>query len=88
MKISEMKATLVKNYISGLNKSSKWYEQDIADYKCNIDNISNAKLKEMYDNSIAFNSKSFEKIVAREESKLLKAGMFDINKLKPQNSLD
>ena len=88
MTILEMKKALINNHQSKLNKNSKWYQEDVADFKSNINKVSDSRIKEMYRNMVAFNSKSFEKWVAQEEGKMKKAGLFDMKNLKPQNCLD
>lgn len=87
-KTLEMKEALIENFRNSLNKKSKWYDSDLAEFKNNLDKVSESKILEMYNNMIAFNSKSFEKFVEKEEQKLLKGGMYNINNLKPKNCLD
>jgi len=84
----EMKTALINDCKNRLNKNSKWYSEDVADFKSNLNKVSDSRIKEMYSNIVAFNSKSFEKFVEKEERKLLKAGMYNMNNLKPQNCLD
>ena len=84
----EMKTGLINDCKNRLNKNSKWYNDDVADFKSNLNKCSDSRIKEMYSNSIAFDSKSFEKFVEKEERKLLKAGMYNMSNLKPQNCLD
>jgi hypothetical protein len=83
-----MKKELLENYKKTLSKSSKWYNQDIEDFKQNLDKCSKTKLKEMYNNMIAFNSEEFENKIKEEENKLMKAGMYNITKMQPVNMLD
>ena len=88
MTIVAMKKALISNHQSKLNKDSKWYHEDVADFKNNLNKVSDSRVKEMYRNMVAFNSPSFEKWVEQEEGKMLKAGLFDMKNLKPQNCLD
>lgn len=86
--VLEMKKALINDCKNRLNKNSKWYNDDVVDFKNNLNKCSDSRIKEMYNNSIVFNSKSFEKFIDKEKEKLLKAGMYNMNNLKSQNSLD
>lgn len=85
---SQMIETLVRNFKKSQNPNSKWYASDVKDFTMNVSKLSLKELEYRYNNSVAFNSKSFDKMVEKEETKLLKAGMYNVNKMKPINALD
>ena len=81
---------LVANYKKTLNPSSKWFTQDVADFKTNISRLSVKELEQklgrisQYVNDNSFLSKQ----VNKEIKNMDKAGMFNINKMKAANCMD
>ena len=67
---------LVAIYESSLNKESKWYQEDLANYKSNIARITPEEQQHLLNNIKALNSKVFENFVNREVNKMDKAGMY------------
>lgn len=83
------KQYLIQNFKARYaNKSSKWFASDVKDFTSNLNKVSASRLDEMYNNAIAFNSPEFEANIAKEEKKMLKAGLFEIGNMKIINALD
>ena len=80
MDIRRMKKMLIDSYQCKLNVKSKWYNNDLNDYKDNLDMCSDNRIIEMYNNTLALNSESVENLVTKEVNKMVDAGMFNLNK--------
>lgn len=78
----------VAAYKKSLNTNSKFYEQDVADFIRNVKNETPAKSATMLGNQKWLNSEESERYVNHEVGKLDRAGMFNINRMKPKNALD
>ena len=74
-------AELLKLWESTQNKSSRWFPQDKADFLSNVSKLSDDDVEMKLDRFRALTSKSFERAVDRELSKLDKAGMFNVRNI-------
>lgn len=83
--IQQERVRLFKNT---LNKSSKWYAQDLRDFIDNVSKETASKSKEVLSRVNAMNSKEFELSVAKEERKMEMAGLYELSNMKPKNALD
>ena len=88
MNRKQLIAELLAEYRKSLNPSSKWFTQDIQEFKEKVSELRTSEVAERLRNRRAFNSPAFEKLVAKEEAKLNKAGMYDIGNMRPENALD
>lgn len=86
----ELIKKLVSLYKLRLNPQSKFYTQDIQEYKerLSFDNVTELKRKLSNLESYSNEKSSFNKTVKKEISKMDKNGLFDINKIKSKNMLD
>jgi hypothetical protein len=78
----------VKLYKKSLNPKSKWFNQDVTDFKSQLENKSIAELKEQVSRLSVYDSSKFKKDANKEVSKLNKGGMFDISNMSGKNALD
>ena len=87
---STMIKKMVSIYSQTLNKKSKWYNTDLLDYETGLTKVSDSELNRIYNNVYQLNDETsqFNKQVDKEEIKLLKAGMYNIDKMSPKNCLD
>jgi hypothetical protein len=90
MKKNEMIEKMVSYYKKTLNKKSKWFETDIEDYRANLLKLSMEALREKYLRlqQIEDENSNFNKDIKKYISKLNKAGMYNIENMKPCNVLD
>jgi hypothetical protein len=75
--ISQMKKALFDMYAVNLSKSSKWYKEDIANYKTGLNSLTDYQVKERYDRQTALNSKAFGQWCGSYVDKLDRAGMYN-----------
>jgi hypothetical protein len=87
---SSLISQLVANYKKTLNTSSKWFAQDLADFKANVSRLSVKELEVKLGRLTSLNDEnsSFNKKVKKEVSLLNRGGMFDMSKMKAANCLD
>lgn len=78
----------VRLFKNSLNKSSKWYAQDLQDFIDNVSKEKPSKSTEVLGRVKAMNSKEFESQVAKEERKMERAGLFEMSNMRPINALD
>lgn len=87
-----MKSQLITEAIQAfkltLNPESKFYNQDIIEFKNAISKKSAQDIKDHINRLKSYSSKYFEKKVNKELSKLDKQGMFNIKNFSPDNCLD
>lgn len=81
---------LLEQRKKSLNKNSKWYSQDIADYKENISKLSVKDLESRLEMFNAFSDpkSQFNKMANAEMKLMNKGGMYNIGNMKPTNCLD
>ena len=81
---------LVANFKKTLKPSSKWFAQDVEDFKSNVEKLSVDELQIRWGNMNAMRNEnsSFNKAIRAEEKKMLKSGMFNVGCMKPENCLD
>jgi hypothetical protein len=83
-------AELTNLYKKSLNSSSKFYTQDVADFKKRAETKTEAQLRQQLANMkciMGMDSK-VNKIVNTEVKRMDKAGMFKVGNMKPVNALD
>lgn len=77
-----MKESLIKQcvklYSNSLNKSSKFYNDDLKDYEKYLQKLSIKDIKEKYGRISALNSKSFENECKFEVNKMIGFGCYDM----------
>ena len=80
----------VEIYAGTLNPNSKFYNEDLQNFKRGISAKSEEEIKLHIDRLIQFsNPKSqFNLSADKEVRKMDKGGMYDVNRLKPINALD
>lgn len=89
-----MKAQLIKKavelYKLTLNTNSKFYADDVRDFKANISGLSETQINEKISrlNAITSNKSTFNKSVEKEMRKMDNAGMFNVSSMAPKNALD
>jgi len=81
---------VIEAYKETLNPSSKWYEDDVNDFKRKISHKTEAELQQQLANILAISGKNqkFNSIVNKEINRMNKGGMFNVNAMKPINGLD
>ena len=81
---------LVANFKKTLNPSSKWFAQDVADFKANVLRLSVKELEQKLGRFAALNDeKSTLNKVVRKEVKLMdKSGLFNVSNMKLANCMD
>lgn len=81
---------VVKNFKTTLNSSSKWFIEDLSNFKKGVSEKSVKELEQMISNFNAMNDEnsSFNRSIRSEEKRMLKCGMFNVNNMKPFNCLD
>lgn len=84
----ELEKMTIREYKKSLDQDSKFFSQDVKAYRDYIAKMDISDLRQRYANLRYFNSEHFAAEIDRYEKKLLKAGMFDMGKLKPENALD
>ena len=77
-------------YKSTLNPKSKWYNDDLNSFIAIAETKTEAQLLQQLANlrAITGNDDRFNKVVEKEEKRMLKAGMFDIGNMQHKNALD
>lgn len=80
--------TAIELFTKTLDKKSKFYQQDITDFKNRIQSASAQQLEQSINNMSYMASKKSDIDFERETRKLDKAGMFNIGNMKPINALD
>ena len=89
---NKMKAKLIKQaielYKKTLDKKSKWYNDDLANFSSHIKTASLDKINQSINNMSYAQSKKADADFNRETRKLEKAGMFNIGNMKVINALD
>jgi hypothetical protein len=88
MKAAEKRKFLIDRFIARQNKASKWYRGDVQDFKNGVMNVPDSTIDEMYSNAVALDSPAFEAMVAKEERRMDRAGMYSPGNMKPKNALD
>lgn len=81
---------LIEKYKKSLNQKSKWYSEDVKQYKKAISELSVDELNRKLGNISALvdNDSKFNRAVRKEITKLDNAGMYNISGMKPGNALD
>lgn len=81
---------VIQLYKSTLNVNSKWYGSDMQTFISIAETKTEHELLQQLANlrAITGNDARFNKMVEREEKKMLKAGMYDVGNMKPENALD
>lgn len=81
---------IVSLFKSSLHKDSKFYEQDLADFKRTLAGKSESEAKEQLARLRALSGldAAFNNTVSKEMDKLDKSGMFSMHNMKPTNALD
>mgnify|MGYP001768575897 CR=1 FL=1 len=81
---------VVASFKKSLNPNSKWYAQDLADFKARVSQLSVKELQEKAERLGAFyNPNSLLNRTANAEIKRMsKGGMFNVGNMKPENCLD
>lgn len=80
--------TAIELFTKTLDKKSKFYSQDISDFKIRIQSTSIQQLQQSVNNMSYMASKKSDIDFERETTKLDKAGMFNIGNMKTINALD
>lgn len=80
--------TAIQLFTNTLDKRSKFYSQDLADFKTKINSVSFEQLQSSVNNMSYMASKKSDLDFDRETRKLDKAGMFNIGNMKSINALD
>lgn len=80
--------TAIELFSKTLDKKSKFYEQDIADFTQRIKYASLQQIQQSVNNMTYMASKKSDVDFDRETKKLDKAGMFNIGNMKAINALD
>lgn len=86
--LTPLQKEVVAEYKKSANPNSKHYSQDLADFIRGIKTKTEGELKRNLANMKWLNSKQSEQYVNHEVGKLDRAGMFNINRMKPKNALD
>ena len=81
---------VIEAYKETLNPSSKWYEDDLNDFKCRISHKTESELMQQLANILAVSGKDkrVNSIVNNEINRMSRGGMFNVNTMKPINGLD
>ena len=81
---------LVANFKRTLNPSSKWFAQDVADFKANVSRLSVKELEQKLGRFNAMNDEksTFNKAVKKEVRLMDKSGLFNVSNMKPANCMD
>ena len=81
---------LVENFKTMLNPQSKFYKEDLANFKEKVSTLSVNELKERVGRMNAMNDENseFNRAVRRETKRMEAAGMFDVGKMKQDNAID
>lgn len=78
----------VRLFTNTLDKKSKWYNQDLTDFKQRIQCASIEQIKASINNMSYAQSEKSEIDFNKETRRLEKAGMFNISNMKHINALD
>lgn len=78
----------VEQYKSTLNKSSKFYNEDLQNFINNISKESAEQSKKSISRVGSYSTKQFKAKVEREIEKMDNSGMFNVKKMHALNSLD
>jgi len=81
---------VIELYKSTLNIDSKWYGSDLHNFISNVEHKTEGELLQQLANlkALTGNDKRFNTMVEKEEKLMLKAGMYDVRNMKPENCLD
>ena len=79
----------IEQYKKTINPASKWYTQDIADFKQRISVLPTKEVERILNNLSSMNNgnSNFNKSVKSEVKALNKAGMFEMKNLSPNKCL-
>ena len=90
MNIDTIKQNAIAEYLEGIDKSSKFYQQDLDSFKQGLKGKSLDDLVTLVGRLRCLNgkSKSFNEMLAGIDQELENGGMFDVSNLKPENALD
>jgi hypothetical protein len=87
--MTQLQQERVRQYKAAyLNKSSKWYAIDLAEFISNVRTETAEKSMRMIGVRNYLNSDKCAQMIEREEAKMERAGMYNINNLTPLNALD
>ena len=88
--IDTIKQNAIAEYLEGIDKSSKFYQQDLDSFKQGLKGKSLGNLVTLVSRLRCLNGKSkiFNKMLAGIDQELENGGMFDVSNLKPENALD
>ena len=86
----ELIRQIIRLYTASQNAKSKWFAQDLADFKLAISLRTDKELKQQLANlnALAGNDSRFNRICDKEEKRMQRAGMYDLGNMKPKNALD
>lgn len=87
-KLTKIQKERVEQFKKTLNKTSKFYNEDLQNFIDNVLNESVAQSKETLSRIGSYSDKSQQKQVEKEIEKMDKAGMFNPSKMHILNSLD
>jgi len=89
-KMENLKAQLLNEFKKSLNADSKWFNEDMENFKSRLNGQSENELKRQLGNLVALNggSAKFNKEVNDHLKELDKAGMFEMGNMSPLNALD
>ena len=81
---------LVSNFKKTLNSTSKWFAQDVADFKANVSSLSVKELEQKLSRFTAMTDEksTFNKVVKKEVSLMNNSGLFNVSNMKAVNCLD
>lgn len=90
MNINTLRKEIIGLHTKTLNPKSKWYAQDLADFRAVLSTKTEAEMRQQLANmrGIAGLDKGLNKILEAEEKRMAKAGMYDLGNMKPENALD
>jgi len=89
-----MKQQLIKEvyalYKGSLNAKSKWYADDLSDFRALLQTKTVEQLKQQIANmrGIMGLDEQLNRVLSAEEKRMERAGMYDLGKMKPENALD
>jgi hypothetical protein len=83
----DMISQAVALYKKTLNPNSKWFSQDVEDFKNQLAKESVSVIKEKISRLSVYDSKAFKKEIDKHISVLGKGGMFDVKNMDGKNAL-
>lgn len=88
--MSELDKQLILVYKRTLRPNSKWFAQDLADFRRHISQKTTQEKQRILNNlrNLTEDDSPLAKEVEREIKSLDKAGMYDIRKIGPEHQLD